>query len=197
MAGNYKFEEQSKAKANLKAGALYAVDGQDGYIYYAQVSKTKDFGFFNYRSIELELISNFIQTKIMSRFLVSMPSIGRALREGAWLYLGKELLNSELEVEAHMVQWSVGTIEVEVWCGSEIIKSTTAFDPEIQNLEIIAAYDAIYHAPKRLSADFISPFEGCLVGGSVFRERLNKEYMANKFPEAPWHQLPKNWVYIK
>ncbi|WP_146074190.1 hypothetical protein [Pokkaliibacter plantistimulans] len=82
-----------------------------------------------------------------------------------------------------------------MWCGTEKIKVTTAFDPDIQSLEMMAVYDATYHAPKRLNADFIGPFENCIMGGSIFRARLNKEYMARTFPEAPWHQLPENWIH--
>ncbi|PPC79273.1 hypothetical protein C4K68_00785 [Pokkaliibacter plantistimulans] len=77
MADNYKFEPQPKARANLKAGTLYAIDGQDGYIYYSQVSGSEDFGFFKYRSTDLESISSFIDSDIMSRFIVSRPSVGR------------------------------------------------------------------------------------------------------------------------
>ena len=91
----------------------------------------------------------------------------------------------------------MGTTEVTIWKGGVTIGTTQVHDPSIQELEIIAAYDAEFHVPERLRADYEGRSDAWSVGGSIRRERLKKEALARKFPDAPWHQLPSDWVPVE
>lgn len=190
------FPPSPKARADLKPGALYAIDGDDSYLYYGQVAPNKQIGFFRFRSREV-LIQEALAAPLMSRFGVMHPSIGAALREGKWLNLGRQVLRAELLDEPVLVQWPVGTLTVTLWKGRNILRNTVVHDPEIQDLEIIAAYDATYHVPPRLRADFSETADAWAVGGSIRRERLKKQDMAARFPQQPWHQLPNDWVTVR
>lgn len=189
------FTSLSSARANLKPGALYAIDADDGYIYYGQVTPEKSIGFFRVRSKSVS-IPAALSAEVMSRFLVGYPSIGRALRSGKWLSLGTHPIHIALCDHAATVQWPVGTTEVTIWKGGVTIGTTQVHDPSIQDLEIIAVYDAEFHVPERLKVDY-NGGDACLVGGSIRRERLKKQVLARKFPDAPWHQLPPNWVPVE
>lgn len=188
------FEPTINQRADLTPGALYAVDGGKGWIYYCQVASDKNFGFFRYRSHQLSIPEEILNSPIMCRFAILLPSIGRALRGGNWLKMGRQLLKSELLDTQEMVQWPVGTLTVTVWCGGNPSYDTRVEDPAIQNMEIIAAWDAVSHVPQRLIADFEPESAELHVGGPIWRERRVKEEMARRFPDQHWHQLPADWV---
>ena len=92
-----------------------------------------------------------------------------------------------------MVQWAVGTLVVGVLDG-DAEYDTRVDDPVIQNMEIIASWDAEQHIAARLTADFGKQDAAWHIGGPVWRERGVKEEYARRFPDAPWHQLPPDWV---
>jgi hypothetical protein len=52
------------------------------------------------------------------------------------------------------------------------------------------AYDAEFHVPERLRLDYNGGVDAWLIGGSIRRERLKKQALARKFPDARRHQLP-------
>ena len=189
-----KFPTVKNARASFVSGTVYAV-AVDDFIFYAQVAANESFGFFNFRSEYLLSIEEVVNFPIMSRFGISHPSVGRALREGYWKKLGKMVLIPELNVSVPTVQWPERETNVSVWLEGEVVKETSAFDPDIQSLEIIMAYDAIYHVPERLKVDYEKNSEEFEYGGSVWRQRKLKEHMANKFPTMPHHQLPSNWIF--
>ncbi len=193
MSSTLPFPEAPRARAELKPGALYAINGGDSFIYYGQMAQNKQIGFFRFRS-QVVLADEALASEIMSRFGVSYQSIGVALRNGDWLSLGRRELRRELVEEPVLVQWPVGTLEVTLWQGDAIVGTTQAHDPAIQNLEVIAAYDATSHVPGRLRLDFLQSPDAWSAGGTVWRERRIKEDLAARFPEAPWHQIPPNWV---
>lgn len=190
------FAPLSSARASLKPGALYAIDGNDGFIYYGQVTPDKSVGFFRVRS-EVVSIPAALSAQVMSRFLVGYSSIGRAVRSGKWLSLGTYPIHAALCDQAATVQWTVGTTEVIIWKGGVSIGTTQVHDPNIQDLEIIAAYDAEFHVPERLRVDYNGREDAWSVGGSIRRERLKKQALARNFPDAPWHQLPPDWVPVE
>jgi hypothetical protein len=189
-----KFPKDPKARASFSAGTIYAVSIDD-FIFYCQVAENQSLGFFKIRSNELLEIDEILTWPIMSRFGISRPSLGRALKEGHWKKLGKGVLNLELSQPAPIVQWPVGELTVSIWLDGAIVKETSAFDPKIQSYEIIMAYDAISHVPERLSVDYVDDPEQFESGGTVWRQRKLKEYLAIKFPTAPYHQLPDEWVH--
>jgi hypothetical protein len=191
------FPPSPNARASLRSGTVYAIDGGDSYIYYGQIAPNKSVGFFKYRSKQLSLAEEVLSSEIMSRFGVGYQSIGQALRAGTWLKIGIYPLRKKLEEEPLLVQWPVGTLQVDIWEGHTVVKSTMVHDPDIQNLEIIAAYDAVYHVPKRLQADFTGGISSWPVGGPIWRERIKKEELARNHPEQSWHTLPKEWVPVE
>lgn len=83
---------------------------------------------------------------------------------------------------------------VTVWSGGQACRTTSVDDPAIQELEIIAAWDAVSHVPKRLTADFGAEPPTWHIGGPVWRQRLVKEAYAERFPDQPSHRLPAGWV---
>lgn len=182
-----------KARANLTAGVLYGITRSDGFLYCGKMCPNKQLAFFRFRSRDLSA-AVALQSPLMSRFFVVFPSIGRALRSGHWVALGRFPLRPELESDPILVQWPVGTTTVSLSRGGKNLGETEAWDPKIQEFEVIAAYDAIFHVPARLVADFQAPPDAFKVGGSVRRHRLMKEDFALRFPEKPWHKLPPNWV---
>lgn len=196
MENSLPFEPSPKARANLRQGTIYAIDGGDSFIYYGQVASDKSIGFFKYRSSQISSVETITSSALMSRFSVNYQSIGMALRAGIWLTLGIYTLRNELSEQPLLVQWPVGTLDVNIWKDGSIIKSTKIHDPEIQNLEVIASYDAIYHAPERLRADYLSGVDSWTVGGPVWRERIMKEEMAKRHPEQSWHALLPDWVFV-
>lgn len=189
-----KFPKEPKARASFSQGTVYAVS-VDNFIFYCQVAVNQSLGFFKVRSKELLEVDEILSYPIMSRFGISRPSLGRALREGYWKKIGKRKLNPELVHSVPMVQWAVGELTVSIWLDGAMVKKTSAFDSEIQSYEIIMAYDAISHVPERLSVDYAKDPEQFESGGTVWRQRKLKEHLATKFPNAPYHQLPDEWVY--
>jgi hypothetical protein len=82
---------------------------------------------------------------------VDFAPVGRALRSGAWKKLGKYPLRDELGSVRPVVQWPVGTLDVTVWIGRVQSRLTRVEDPSIQDLEIVASWDAVHHVPARLA----------------------------------------------
>jgi hypothetical protein len=188
------FEVEPKARADLKSGTLYALVGEEGWIYYGQVTPEKSVGFLHRRDREVAEIPSILSSPVMAVVGVAYPSITRALRAGQWMKLGRYELVGALSSPQRLVQWPVGTLMVIVQEGAETVHETRVEDPAIQNLELCAAWDAQYHIPARLTADFGAEEPGWDVGGPIWRERKVKEEMAKRFPDQPWNRLPPDWV---
>jgi hypothetical protein len=188
------FTGDPKARADLKAGTLYAVMGDGGWIYYGQVTPEKRVGFFRRRDRDVADIPNILSSPVMAVVSVAYPSITRALRAGQWMKLGRYELVEALRVPERVVQWPVGTLNVTIWKGPDTIHETRVEDPAIQDLELMAVWDAQHHIPARLTADFGAEEPSWHVGGPIWRERKVKEEMAKRSPDQPWHQLPPDWV---
>ena len=188
------FSKDPKARASKSPGMLYAItDGN--FIYYGQVSIDGSMGFFKVRSVAELNPKDVVQNPVMSRFGIHQPTIGQALREGHWKKLGKYELHQDLKVTRPIVQWPSLELNVSVWLDGKVIKNTSAFDPEIQEYEVIMAYDAIDHVPRRLAVDFEESSNDLEYGGPVWRHRKLKEHFAKKFPDMEHHELPEEWVY--
>ena len=193
------FEEIPKARSDLEAGTLYAIWGMADWIYHGQVTVDKSVAFFRRRDRQIAASGDVLVSPIMSRMEVDFASIGRALRSGAWKKLGKYPLRDELGSVRPVVQWPVGTLDVTVWIGRMQSHLTRVEDPSIQNLEVIASWDAVHHVPARLAVDY-APDEAIhivanvwSIGGPIWRERRMKEEFARR-SDKPWHQLPPDWV---
>jgi len=178
----------------MKAGTLYAVSGQDGWIYYGQITPEEYVGFFKTRSRNIIDAETIFGASVMSVVSVNHSSITRALREGLWKKLGHFAPTDALIEPRPLVQWPVGTLIVTVFSRGIADWNTRVENPAIQDMELAASWDAKYHIPARLTADFgVEPAEWH-VGGPVHRERRIKEEMAIRFPEMPQHALPSDWV---
>lgn len=188
------FEVNPKARADLKSGTLYALFGEGEWIYYGQVTSEKSVGFFRRRDHEVANVKDILSSPVMSVVSVAFPSITRALRAGRWVKLGRYDLAGALHIVPPQVQWPVGTLAVTIWEGGGATRETRLEDPAIQDLEVVAVWDAEHHLPARLTADFGVEEAAWHVGGPVSRERKLKEEMARRFPDQPWHQLPSDWV---
>jgi len=193
------FEQDPKARSDFKAGTLYAIWGIGDWIYYGQVAVDKSVAFFSRRDRKIVAGADVLASPIMSRVGVVYSSVGQALRSGAWKKLGKYPLRDELGSLQPVVQWPVGTLDVTVWIGHVQSRLTRVEDPSIQNLETIAAWDAIHHIPARLALDY-APDEAIhtvadvwSIGGPIWRQRRVKEAFARR-SDKPWHQLPADWV---
>jgi len=187
------FDPQPKARADLRPGTLYAAGGEGDWIYYGQVMPDQRIGFLHRRDRSVAAPEAILAAPVMSQVLIARPSIGRALRNGRWCRLGSFPLHAGLERPAPMVQWPVGTLIVTV--GDDRREyDTRVEDPAIQNWEIIAAWDAEYHLPERLTADYGAEPAAWHVGGPVWRERRLHEELARRSPDQPWHALPDDWV---
>lgn len=187
------FEAKPSSRVDLKPGTLYAVTGERQWIYYGQVTSDKRVGFFRRRDHNVASPVDVLSTPLMAVIVVEYPSITRALRSGAWSKLGRFELNSGLKEPWPMVQWPEGTLVVGVSDG-DAEYDTRVEDPAIQNMEIIASWGAEQHIPARLTADFGEEEALWHVGGPVWRQRRVTEEYARRFPDAPWHQLPPDWV---
>lgn len=188
------FTGDPRARADLKAGTLYAVIGDGGWIYYGQVTPEKRVGFFRRRDRDVADVPPILSSPVMAVVSVAYPSITRALRAGQWMKLGRYELVEALRAPKRVVQWPVGTLTVTVWEGPDTINETRVDDPAIQQLELMAVWDAQHHIPVRLTADFGAEEANWQVGGPVWRERKVKEQMAKRCPDQPWHQLPPDWI---
>lgn len=165
------FPPAPKAHPNLKVGSLFAIDGGDGFVYYGQVAPFDVFAFPRFRSHTLDA-AGALSAPIMSRFVVQFASVVKAVRGGIWVTLGRQPLWPELNVQPVMAQWPVRTQRLTLWQGSQMIRDAMASDPDVQDVEVLAAYDASAHVPRRLVADFNLDVEA---GGSVLGHRLKKE----------------------
>jgi len=194
------FEENPKARSDFKAGTLYAIWGIADWIYYGQVTVDKSVAFYFRRDRKIASSADVLASPIMSRMGIVYASVGQALRSGAWKKLGRYPLRDELGSVRPVVQWPVGTLDVTVWVGHVQSRVTRVEDPSIQNLEIIAGWDAVYHVPARLAVDY-APDEAIhtvanvwSIGGPIWRERRVKEELARHHSDKPWHELPADWV---
>lgn len=191
--GRGMFEVSPKARADLTSGAVYAVNGEGGWIYYGQVTPEKKIGFFRFRSREIAEVSDVLAAPAMTIITVGVQSITSALRSGLWKKLGRFAVASAVAEPRPHVQWPVGTLTVTVWT-TEGAWDTRVEDPAIQDMEIMAGWDAEYHVAHRLMADFGEEKAPWHVGGPIWRERLIKQEAASRFPDQPWHALPEGWV---
>ena len=188
------FPALPRARADLTKGTLYAIAGEEDWIYYGQVTPAKRIAFFRRRDREVSDPHEVVAAHVMSQVSVAYSSIGRAVRSGAWSKLGRLQLHPDLLVEPDTVQWSVGTLKVTVWSGGKASHTTSIDDPAIQELEVMAAWDAVSHIPERLTADFGAEAPTWYVGGPVWRQRRVKEAYAERFADQSWHRLPAEWV---
>jgi hypothetical protein len=191
------FEESPSARADLKPGTLYAIHGQYDWIYYGQVTPAKSVGFFRRRDRQLAEATSILASPVMSVVAVMYPSITRALRSGRWKKLGRQTTVDALAVPWPSVQWPTGTLNVTVWLDGKPVRVTSVDDPSIQDMELIAGWDAEYHIPARLTADFGVEQAEWHVGGPIRRERRIKEEQALRFPGQTWAALPVDWVPTK
>lgn len=188
------FESEPKARADLEEGTLYALKGEHNWIYYGQVTCEKSVGFFRRRDRQIAEAECILSSPIMAVVSVAYPSITRSLRTGQWKKLGRYELVDTLSGPRRVVQWPVGTLNVTVWEGGKATHKTRVEDPAIQELELMAVWDAQSHIPARLTADFGVEEPDWSIGGPIWRERRVKEELAKRLPDQPWHQLPPDWV---
>ncbi len=154
---------------------VYAVSGQDGWIYWAQVKSELEIGFFRYRSKGHSEAEVVLTHEIMVELTLSIPSIGRALRSGAWKKIGVHPIGESLAEQRKKVHWSEGDDFATVHSlGQEGEYRTSIDDPEIQNLDIIAAWDAEFHIPSRLTAEFEQKPEKNRFGGPMWQMRRQR-----------------------
>lgn len=190
------FEAVPKARADMTSGAVYAVTGEGGWIYYGQVTAEKRIGFFRFRSRETAEVAEVLAAPAMTVITVGVQSITAALRSGLWKKLGRFAVATAVAEPRPSVQWPVGTLTVTVWTAKGTW-DTRIEDPAIQDMEIVAGWDAEHHVAPRLTADFGEEKAPWHVGGPVWRERLIKQEMASRFPDQPWHALPQDWVPLE
>ena len=100
-----------------------------------------------------------------------------------------------LAVRPRTVQWSARTTTVTVWDHEKPLYDTSAYDPEIQDLEIMAVWDAEEHIKDRLITDFGVEDPVWHVTGPIWRERRVREERARRSPDAPWAALPDDWEF--
>ena len=181
----------------MKSGTIYAISGENGWIYYGQVDADKAIGLFRRRDREIAEVGDILSAPIISVVNVFYASVGRAVRSGRWKKIGISPIVGSLCFPRASVQWSVGTLVCTVWENGRPNGDCRIEHPSIQHLEIIAVWDAEYHLPERLTADYGAEPAAWHVGGPVWRERLVKEEMARRNPEAPWHALPEDWIWCE
>lgn len=177
----------------MTGGSIYAASGAGGWIYYGQVTPDRRVGFFRLRTKVIAEMADVLAAPVMTVLIVGIPSITSALRSGLWKKLGRFGVAPALVEPRPCVQWPVGTSTVTVWTGDRTW-DTRVEDPAIQDMEIMAAWDAEAHVPARLAADFGEEQAPWHIGGPIRRERLIKQERAAQFPDAPWHRLPDDWV---
>jgi len=189
------FAAVPNARADLKPGTVYAVAGEAGWVYYGQVAPDKSVAFFRHRDRAICAPAGALACPVMAIVDVAYPSITRALRSGRWQKRGRFPLPERLNEPRMVVQWPVGTLTVTVWLDGVAVYDTLVDDPAIQAAELMAVWDAEFHIPQRLTADFgVEPAEWH-VGGPIWRERRIKEETARRQPDQPWHRLPPDWVF--
>lgn len=188
------FEAKPTARADMAAGTLYAVSGEAGWIYYGQVTPEKKVGFFCRRDRQPAPADEVLNTRVMVVTAVGYPSITRAVRTGTWKKLGKFPVVDALVAPQPSVHWPIGTLTVTVCNGDGPDYDTRVEDPAIQNMELMAAWDATEHIPARLTAEFGAEEAEWHIGGPIWRERRIMEERAVRFRDQPWHKLPDGWV---
>lgn len=189
------FDPNPKARASLRPGTMYAVDGGDGFLFFGQVDSFGAIGFLRCRAVIIPDPGVLLSHEIMTRIVVARPSVGRALRRGLWGRLGRYDIHPDLVENVLRVQWPAGTVHVSVWNEHNVVRQTTAFDSAIQDFEIIVTYDAEHHVAERLRFDYAPNPSEWHVGGPIRRERRMREELARRFG-APGHQLPDGWVFL-
>lgn len=197
------FPPIAKARESRALGTVYAFSGEGGYIYYGQVGPAKGLvGFVKHRGKELQTEQEVLRCGRMVRLPVVLGSIGAGMRTGHVLKLGTHALHPGFSERRMLVNWPVGTNRVTVFAlwdkepaqpGSTESWTTTVDDPAIQDFELMTlGYDAVYHLPKRFTADFGEERADWHIGGPIWRERKVKMERAERFPNCPWQQLPKD-----
>lgn len=161
------FEAKPTARADMTAGTLYALAGDGGWVYYGQVTPEKKVGFFWRQDREAVPPALVLTDPVMTVTSIGYPSITRALRAGRWSKLGGFPLADELSTPCPSVQWPVCTPTVTVWVGGEPSHGRRVEDPAIQNMELMAVWDAVEHIPARLTADFGAEEPEWHVGGPI------------------------------
>jgi len=71
------FDADPKARADLRAGTLYAIAGESAWIYYGQVTLDKAIGFFRRREHNLAGPEGVLSSNVMTTVVVAHPSIHR------------------------------------------------------------------------------------------------------------------------
>ena len=167
MDTNRKFPPAPTARSSLRGGNLLAIDGGDSYIYYGQIAADKSIGFFKHRSRALSSLDTITSSPFMSRFRVGYPSIGRALRSGAWLYLGHFNLHDD----------DCGEYGIEL--GEE--RDEPAI--RISNVELEPLIrEHLIHLVERVKYRFLEPFKATLVYWAAIRLLANLPEHAFEVP---------------
>lgn len=191
------FERRPGARADITPGVLYAIKGEQDWIYYGQITSEKAVGFFYRRDRKVEDVETVLQSAVMAIVDVGYPSITNALRSGAWMKMGRFNPVAELMRPRSTVQWPVGTLDVTVWTSDAPSRETRVEDPAIQQMELMAVWDAEAHIPGRLTKEFGAEPGEWHVGGLIWREREIKEERALRWPDRPEHRLPSDWKSTK
>lgn len=181
-----------RKRADLSAGACYAINDGKGRFFFAQIACDQTSGFSRCRSETPNSIELALDAPVLCRMAVGHRSIGPALREGVWLYLGRHALREELRRPHKHIAWPVGDTQVEVIevtpDGSWENTPSRIDDPAIQNLEVAITWDALDIA-ERLEADVAPEKAAWHIGGPVWRQRRVALEYALRFPDNPFHVL--------
>lgn len=190
------FTPQPKARSDRKAGTLYAVDGDAGWVYYGQYAADGTMGFFRFRSAQLAPADEVLRQPLMSRIFLMPGATGRGLRDGRLHKMGRYPVHAALRERALAAVWPVGSIMLTVMRGGDTLYEARMDDPRIQDLEIAAAWDSV-HLPDRLVADFGAERPAFPVGGLIWRVRKEREEEARLHRDLPGHELPDGWIWLQ
>lgn len=142
-----------------------------GRTIFAQVDPWRSIAFFNAVAFTRDRLGDTLRTNPMCILHVNWQSVGRALRTGAWCALGVHPMSDLLRSPKRFAHWPGFSETLVIWSGTSPEAVFRHDDPDVQDIELMAEWDAETQVSQRLEHELGLQLHP-KVTGPVWRERM-------------------------
>lgn len=143
----------------------------DGRMVVAQVDPWRSIAFFDALGFTTDHLQGALSTRPLCILFVNAPSIGRAMRAGAWQPLGLHPMSDIVRSPKRHAHWPAFSETLVIWSGTSPEAVLRYDDPTVQDVEVMAEWDAQTQVPDRLQHELglrLIP----KITGPIWRERV-------------------------
>ncbi len=159
-----------RAGDRMLPGTVYTVTVGDRTVF-AQVDPWRSVAFFKSQTETGNPLQASLLKQPLCALHVNFQSVGRVLKTGAWRALGVHPMSEIVRSPKRFAHWPSFSETLVVWCGTSPERVLRHDDPEVQDVELMAVWDAQIQVPKRLEDELGIQFHPNMTG-PVWRERI-------------------------